>query len=119
MKIMLDIYIISIHAPRAGCDKSALQPAYLYIDFNPRTPCGVRLALGVFFFVAGVFQSTHPVRGATLGYNFRIAGWNNFNPRTPCGVRLDAVKAAGVGGVISIHAPRAGCDSGRGGAYAS
>ena len=78
-------------------------------DFNPRTPCGVR---------------------RILIYNGAIP--NYFNPRTPCGVRLDffevltsifpfqsthPVRGATCGAdrpgdfaVISIHAPRAGCD---------
>ena len=33
------------------------------------------------------FQSTHPVRGATLYQRRAELCTNNFNPRTPCGVR--------------------------------
>ncbi len=55
---------ISIHAPLAGCDVSALHLAPPARNFNPRTPCGVRL------------------------YNFeRVNPRSDFNPRTPCGVR--------------------------------
>ena len=56
---------ISIHAPHAGCDMFDYDASQDY----------------------SVFQSTHPMRGATL----------TFDPVT------------GVG-VISIHAPHAGCD---------
>ena len=58
--------------------------------FNPRTPCGVRLAHVIFILaVMPEFQSTHPVWGATKAfYNLKTA-WR-----------------------ISIHAPRVGCDSG-------
>ena len=80
--------IISIHAPLAGCDGIRdwiLQPPSY---FNPRTPCGVRPS-----FISPVntplkFQSTHPLRGAT------VKGYLN-------GRRC----------LISIHAPLAGCDS--------
>jgi len=34
--------IISIHAPHAGCDLLTARRPYPEIDFNPRTPCGVR-----------------------------------------------------------------------------
>ena len=60
-----DMPPISIHAPREGCDVNS--------DFN--------------VYYRPKFQSTHPVRGATLGYR-------------PKSAKLD----------ISIHAPREGCD---------
>ena len=56
---------ISIHAPLAGCDRVGCCGHLRFRDFNPRTPCGVRLSP----FAAPVplirFQSTHPLRGAT------------------------------------------------------
>ena len=56
---------ISIHAPLAGCD-----PLYCNIraggcHFNPRTPCGVRPVCVVLNPPKWIFQSTHPLRGAT------------------------------------------------------
>ena len=33
------------------------------------------------------FQSTHPLRGATLSTTIRKTSLSHFNPRTPCGVR--------------------------------
>ena len=103
--------IISIHAPRAGCDLTVLQAAVKAVQF----------------------QSTHPVRGATWPGSCKGAVQSYFNPRTPCGVRQLRYKTqtlqsyfnprtpCGVrpigGGVvalsvaISIHAPRAGCDA--------
>ena len=57
--------------------------------FNPRTPCGVR----------PIPSSTKP----TL---------LNFNPRTPCGVRPNEAAIRERMDLISIHAPRAGCDAG-------
>ena len=41
--------------------------------------------------IATGFQSTHPVRGATLRKAYTIMTIIYFNPRTPCGVRLYSV----------------------------
>ena len=79
--------VISIHAPRVGCDPSHSARKDLTVNFNPRTPCGVRLVLEV-------------PPGVSL----------YFNPRTPCGVRLLLHAAKSCKMVISIHAPRVGCD---------
>ena len=81
---------ISIHAPHAGCDLFDGQGRRCGQNFNPRTPCGVRLAVTWNIAVIMPFQSTHPMRGATRA------------------------RRAGMGGLyISIHAPHAGCDHGR------
>ena len=104
---------ISIHAPRAGCD----QTDWRYVS-------DVEL-----------FQSTHPVRGATrrwrsprrrctISIHAPRAGCDGtcsgtsaqnqyFNPRTPCGVRRWDCRHSFNPYIISIHAPRAGCDNGQ------
>ena len=104
------IYTISIHAPLAGCDLIKGQLKQLSDNFNPRTPCGVRQVPVKPKSSAKTFQSTHPLRGATISHVFPfprrpisihapLAGCDpkvfdltvlrfNFNPRTPCGVRL-------------------------------
>ena len=101
---------VSIHAPRVGCDNiiaisiiiisrfqfthpvwGATYPhqpqSYDAYRFNSRTPCGVRRKSSNLSF-----------------YNTR------FNSRTPCGVRLltpsDQIQSM----LVSIHAPRVGCD---------
>ena len=101
---------ISIHAPLAGCDRVVYGRAAIKIDFNPRTPCGVRHTARSFTTAnthfnprtpCGVrrrrvrpddrrhaFQSTHPLRGATAPMPTSSCRHNYFNPRTPCGVRL-------------------------------
>ena len=79
---------ISIHAPRVGCDpgpcthpgnrqgfqsthpvwgatSTALVLRWCWMDFNPRTPCGVRPAVSRQIDLSILFQSTHPVWGAT------------------------------------------------------
>ena len=63
-----------------------------YHDFNPRTPCGVRPGRTVTVSGCVLFQSTHPLRGATWGYDCTPKRAIYFNPRTPCGVRPYLVK---------------------------
>ena len=58
------------------------------VDFNPRTPCGVRRSTSQKNVSAKPFQSTHPMRGATCRPIDYGVGFGYFNPRTPCGVRL-------------------------------
>ena len=101
---------ISIHAPLAGCDSSG------------RKKRSRRL----------IFQSTHPLRGATfvlvflrktldISIHAPLAGCDckrethafvvlHFNPRTPCGVRQKTSHGHRLNPLISIHAPLAGCD---------
>ena len=57
---------ISIHAPLAGCDHCAVPDLPRANDFNPRTPCGVRPTSSSTIIPARRFQSTHPLRGATI-----------------------------------------------------
>ena len=123
---------ISIHAPLAGCDQRRPRSRITINNFNPRTPCGVRLRFDRVLRRAPVFQSTHPLRGATFAGRYVVfrffisihaplAGCdtlvqqgskfnNNFNPRTPCGVRRWLSVIIGSSLDISIHAPLAGCD---------
>ena len=105
-------FFISIHAPRVGCDAASDAGFPRGINFNPRTPGGVRLCARQLGGRKAVrFQSTHPGWGATK-YRHSL-GWAYvyFNPRTPGGVRLSArffVSSSMI--EISIHAPRVGCD---------
>ncbi len=79
---------VSIHAPRVGCDSNINQWNKIIISFNSRTPCGVR-----------------------HGIVHCICRIKCFNSRTPCGVRLGAASGPFKMGIVSIHAPRVGCDS--------
>ena len=79
---------ISIHAPRAGCDlvPEPNHPHKHKISIHaPRAGCDGEFIKAKFEDI--VFQSTHPVRGATVNGGFFKKGLSNFNPRTPCGVR--------------------------------
>ena len=79
--------MISIHAPRAGCDR------FLVVDFDPHSQ----------------FQSTHPVRGAT-----KLAYWKQwqlqFQSTHPVRGATTTWASLCILILISIHAPRAGCD---------
>ncbi len=125
---------ISIHAPHAGCDKGARYGASRASGISIHAPhAGCDYLASSIQTPTHVFQSTHPMRGATSifigpffstqyfnprtpcgvrpprasrSYNF----WSYFNPRTPCGVRPHDVDDAGNRVIISIHAPHAGCD---------
>ena len=101
---------VSIHAPREGCDKSLTTSKS----------------------VKAWFQFTHPGRGATRIRELLFLLIGGFNSRTPGGVRLNGVDyrtsalqfqfthpGRGATGsdseaskeeVVSIHAPREGCD---------
>ena len=57
-----------------------------------------------------LFQSTHPLRGATETDRHFLRRQTYFNPRTPCGVRQRHHHHGRDAHHISIHAPLAGCD---------
>ena len=101
---------ISIHAPRVGCDLTDFLKSYrLTISIHaPRVGCDGMPNTGSG--KSPKFQSTHPVWGATFSRPVWARPNRNFNPRTPCGVRLVHECALAPGWVISIHAPRVGCD---------
>ena len=58
--------IVSIHAPREGCDAMTIPTIWLKPCFNSRTPGGVRLDLTPSVCSLIRFQFTHPGRGATV-----------------------------------------------------
>ena len=100
---------ISIHAPRAGCDITVVVFLRDGNHFNPRTPCGVRHAAKLPQYQPNRFQSTHPVRGATVLW-LQDNSMKAFQSTHP--VRGATMKMADTltTKLISIHAPRAGCD---------
>ncbi len=102
---------ISIHAPRAGCDNRRSSPGPSDTrHFNPRTPCGVRpIALWPMVAV-GEFQSTHPVRGATVLASKSWMMPKIFQSTHPVRGATLFDMIGPLKRQISIHAPRAGCD---------
>ena len=81
------ISTISIHAPRVGSDCNVGPELHRYSNFNPRSPCGERRAMHLFWVLTFLFQSTLPVWGATDRRGFFFIHCR-----------------------ISIHAPRVGSD---------
>ena len=104
------VWIVSIHAPRVGCDGR----------------CGRGRSVSI------QFQFTHPVWGAThhvltaeslsqvsihaprVGCDCKCSALIKykycFNSRTPCGVRQRRCRQSELSLMVSIHAPRVGCD---------
>ena len=80
--------VISIHAPRAGCD----------FGLRRRTATSRTISIHA------------PRAGCDVTDESETGGLYNFNPRTPCGVRLRRSASRRGERFISIHAPRAGCD---------
>ena len=79
--------MISIHAPHAGSDHTLWVSLVMPSDFNPRSPCGERPLLTHSIHATFTFQSTLPMRGATILNRVHIGFLH-----------------------ISIHAPHAGSD---------
>ena len=60
--------VISIHAPLAGSDKYKISVLRSFFDFNPRSPCGERPDWTHGISSQSTFQSTLPLRGATVAF---------------------------------------------------
>ena len=101
---------ISIHAPLAGCDQPTIYDSHAALEISIHAPLAGCDSFAIIGLIARlIFQSTHPLRGATLRcpiegngdaisihaplagcdrLQFTIADLRiHFNPRTPCGVR--------------------------------
>ena len=52
--------------PRVGSDNAVCYSESMFFDFNPRSPCGERLAHEAGLLGTQQFQSTLPVWGATI-----------------------------------------------------
>ena len=136
-EIVVDFLIseqaVSIHAPREGCDIEQTISNFQHSRFNSRTPGGVRLTeVCKRRAIVITFQFTHPGRGATTISIAVRTTKARFNSRTPGGVRRQIIRVLvaplmfqfthpGRGAtddlrtllllaVVSIHAPREGCD---------
>ena len=124
--------IISIHAPRAGCDRAGCAPltvAHLISIHAPRAGCDSVINQHVMVIDISIHApragcdeydqqrnvtiriSIHaPRAGCDILGSGHPSSWRYFNPRTPCGVRPVRCPAQRMRHTISIHAPRAGCD---------
>ena len=79
------------------------------INFNPRTPCGVRRGNYSASSCNSSFQSTHPMRGATKTHR-TIYRRRAFQSTHPMRGATDEKSHRDLYVDISIHAPHAGCD---------
>ena len=85
---------VSIHAPREGCDVRTASASARFFCFNSRTPGGVRLAF-ICISYQGSFVSIHaPREGCDLIRPALFGGPSRFNSRTPGGVRPISASAA-------------------------
>ena len=129
-------FSISIHTPHAGSDgincKDFPCPAY----FNPHSPCGERLAVFNHPETSRLFQSTLPMRGATLClllYNthsiisihtphagsdvspsLQLLPSQRFQSTLPMRGATESFPLEDIDILISIHTPHAGSDQGKG-----
>ena len=83
---LLAASVISIHAPREGCDGFGTGDVSGWRYFNPRTPRGVRLEIPTRAIVVSDFNPRTP-RGVRHSQSLPGRAKHDFNPRTPRGVR--------------------------------
>ena len=103
---------VSIHAPREGCDSKATGAIPKLGMFQFTHPARGATWISWMSLSYFLFQFTHPARGATPWRRYTSPYQRGFNSRTPRGVRLVALLPFGDILGVSIHAPREGCDQG-------
>ena len=79
--------LISIHAPRVGSDCSRFLFSFFFFYFNPRSPCGERLALDAPDVPPTEISIHAPRVGSDSETSSKKNGLIYFNPRSPCGER--------------------------------
>ena len=102
--------LISIHAPREGCDHRAANILRHMIDISihaPREGCDAHNIVNIHN--TSQFQSTHPVRGATTYLRSVYNRWV-FQSTHPVRGATQSADTFQHNVPISIHAPREGCD---------
>ena len=101
---------ISIHAPHARCDRGLLYSLYVCpISIHaPHARCDIIRSKATNRKI--IFQSTHPMRGATLStaFCFRLCLFQSTHPMRGATMKPTNIKE---NTIISIHAPHARCDS--------
>ena len=124
--------IISIHAPREGCDDTPdvwAADAWQFQSTHPARGATIHRATGdesanisihapregcdwLFWWQRAYEKDFNPrtPRGVRLVLAILVAVSLYFNPRTPRGVRRGLCAVCPSVGAISIHAPREGCD---------
>ena len=130
-RAVVDLCVISIHAPHTGSDQghSVVEFTYTYFNprspygerpcatwqargttnFNPRSPYGERRTYGIFYTSDERFQSTLPIRGAT-SCRSPVRKLSEFQSTLPIRGATRPVAQVLLGEGISIHAPHTGSD---------
>ena len=102
---------ISIHAPHTGRDWKNWEVWQTEDLFQSTRPIrGATVHDLVAARLQHIFQSTRPIRGATLSTTATTVLYEHFNPRAPYGARHSAVGIFDQYIEISIHAPHTGRD---------
>ena len=101
--------MVSIHAPRVGCDCGGGRRAIYAIPFQFTHPVWGATQSEHCTPCRSTFQFTHPVWGATHsnGTTITITAFQFTHPVWGATIDLDRVEAVIN---VSIHAPRVGCD---------
>ena len=81
------IVVISIHAPLAGRDGELFGILGKLFTFQSTRPLRGATVSGYTKAQVLKFQSTRPLRGATREHGGAVGGGQYFNPRAPCGAR--------------------------------
>ena len=102
--------LISIHAPLAGRDSASMTHFFASPLFQSTRPVRGATLLSVLVYLIIIFQSTRPVRGATPIRVLTKPFSFNFNPRAPCGARQRASRPTAA---TSNFNPRAPCGARR------
>ena len=101
---------ISIHAPHTGRDGANLAPLRVSRISIHAPHTGRDPVFDEEYRIPLEFQSTRPIRGATVSIINPYYVEMDFNPRAPYGARLQALIGTVPAGFISIHAPHTGRD---------
>ena len=103
---------ISTHVPRTGHDGRSSSSLYALDVFQSTRPLrGATIVDGLRDDDKDKFQSTCPVRGTTQRVQDLRTRVTHFNPRAPYGARLHRLIAVQDIEYISIHVPRTGHDA--------
>ena len=105
----LKVESISIHAPLAGCDAATVRPGSAPSTFQSTHPLRGATMQQVVSPPSAQFQSTHPLRGATSAPTITHSA-QPFQSTHPLRGATRRVYDANGQDYISIHAPLAGCD---------
>ena len=108
LEMLLSSYV-SIHAPRVGCDRKIIARWAPPKEFQFTHPAWGATLDRSSRVVTPVFQFTHPVWGATQ-WVFLVERMKRFQFTHPVWGATESFGVVVYGFIVSIHAPRVGCD---------